>query len=87
MDPPFILAKCKTKAAFSAKLKTPHRLDLEKIKKSFETIMETAILIIIKEENVEIIVHGYGELMFKNCSDTDLMEKIAKKVYAIGLGK
>ena len=85
MNPDFILAKCKTKAAFSAKLKKHAKLDLIKIKKSFETILETPILLVIKEQGIEIIVHGYGELMFKNCSDTELMEKIAKKVYEKGL--
>ncbi len=81
----FILAKCKTKAAFSAKLKKPGKLDLAKIKKSFETILETPILLVIKEQGIEIIVHGYGELMFKNCDDTKLMERIAKKIYGVGL--
>ncbi len=85
MDPEFILAKCKTKAAFSAKLKRPQKLDLGKIKSMFETIFETPVLLVVREQGVEIIVHGYGELMFQNCSDTEVMEKIAKKVYEVGL--
>ena len=87
MNPDFILAKCKTKAAFSAKLKHPRKLNLPKIKQHFDTILETPVLLVIREEGVEIIVHGYGELLFKNCTDTELMEKIAGKVYAVGLGK
>ena len=87
MIPPFSIAKCKTKAAFSAKLQNPAQLNLHKIKQKFETLIDTPILLVIKEQGVEIIVHGYGELLFKNCSDTALMEKIAKKVYEIGLKK
>lgn len=81
----FSLGKCKTKAGFSAKLQNPRKMNLVKIKEKFETILETPILLVIKEERVEIIVHGYGELLFKNCSDLELMEKIARKIYSVGL--
>ena len=83
----FSLGKCKTKATFSAKLKRQGKLDLKKIAKKFEVVMETPILLVIKVEGIEIIVHSYGELLFKNCEDTELMEKIAKNVYEVGLGK
>lgn len=79
------LAKCKTKAAYSAKLKKKGKLDLDKIKKKFEVILETPILLVIKEEGVEIIVHGYGELLFKKCEDVELMRKIADEIYKVGL--
>ncbi|NQV91712.1 hypothetical protein HQ489_04525 [Candidatus Woesearchaeota archaeon] len=81
----FTLEKCKTKAAYSAKLPQRVKLDLTAISKKFDVILETKILLVIKEQDIEIIVHGYGELMFKECSDVKLMEKIAKKVYSIGL--
>ncbi len=81
----FTVEKCKTKAAYSAKLKKPRHLDLQKIKKKFIVVLETPILLVIKAEGVEIIVHGYGELLFKNCEDQELMRKIAEKVYAAGL--
>ncbi|MBS3166313.1 hypothetical protein J4444_04275 [Candidatus Woesearchaeota archaeon] len=87
MNLDFSLAKCKTKAAFSAKLKNPCKLNLAKIKEKFEVVLETPILLVIKENGVEIIVHGYGELMFKNCNDTEFMEKVAKKIYEKGLDK
>jgi len=87
MNQDFILGKCKTNAAFSAKLKNPHKLNLNKIKQKFEVVLEIPILLVIKEKGIEIIVHGYGELMFKNCNDTELMERIAKKVYVVGLEK
>ena len=80
----FILEKCKTKAAYSAKLKKQQHLDLQKIKQKFEIILETPILLVAKVEGVEIIVHGYGELLFKNCQDQNLMKRIAEKIYAVG---
>lgn len=83
----FILEKCKTKAAYSAKLKKQQKLDLSRIKKEFEVALETPILLVVKVEGVEVIVHGYGELLFKKCEDVGLMRKIAEKVYEAGLEK
>ncbi|MBU1111252.1 MAG: hypothetical protein ABIG93_05625 [archaeon] len=81
----FILSKCKTKAAYSAKLKKPGKLNLNKIKKKFEVVMDTEIVLVLKVDGVELICHAYGELLFKNCDDLTLMEKIAEKVYSMGL--
>ena len=81
----FTIEKCRTKAAYSAKLKKSQSLDLQKIKQKFELILETPLLLVIKVEGVEIIVHGYGELFFKNCEDKDLMKKIAEMIYSAGL--
>ena len=81
----FTLTECKTKAAFSAKLQKPKKLDLSRIKRKFESILETPILLVIKEEEIEVIVHSYGELLFKNCKDIQLMQKIARRIYEIGL--
>lgn len=81
----FTVEKCKTKAAYSAKLKKSRHLDLQKIKQKFDTVLETPILLVIKVEGVEIIVHGYGELLFKNCEDRELMNKIAEMIYEVGL--
>ncbi len=83
----FTVEKCKTKAAYSAKLKHQQKLDLGKIKKEFEVILETPILLVVTVEGIEIIVHGYGELLFKNCKDIGLMAKIAEKIYTTGLKK
>ncbi len=86
---PFTFGKCKTRAGYSAKLQKPGKLDLKKIKEKFETILETPILLVIKVEGLEIVVHGYGELLFKNgtAEQVELMEKVAEKVYGVGLGK
>ena len=81
----FTLGKCKTKAAYSAKLKKKGKLNLDKIKQEFEVLLETPILLVIREKKVEVIVHGYGELFFKNCENLDLMEEIAAKIYSAGL--
>lgn len=81
----FKIEKCKTKAAYSAKLNTNNTLNLNKIKEKFNVILETPVLLVITFENVEFIVHSYGEILFKKCQDKELMTKIAKKVYAIGL--
>ena len=81
----FTIAKCKTKATFSAKLKKPSKLDLAKIRTSFEVIVDTPIVVVVKIENIEVIVHGFGELLFKQEAKIELLEQIARKIYAIGL--
>lgn len=81
----FSLGKCKTKATYSAKLRPKGKLDLQKIKNNFEVVLETPILLVIKAYDIEVIVHNYGELLFKNCEDFPLMEKIAEKIYTAGL--
>jgi len=81
----FTLEKCKTKAAYSAKLKKQSQLQLQKIKNKLEVVLETPILLVVKVEGVEVVVHGYGELLFKKCEDVELMRKIAEKIYSIGL--
>lgn len=81
----FTIEKCKTKAAYSAKLKRLQPLNLQKIKQKFELVLETPLLLVIKVDGVEIIVHGYGELFFKNCEDKDLMKKMAETIYSTGL--
>ena len=86
MDILFSVGKCKTKAAFSAKLKQPRKLDLAAIKQKFEVLLDTPILLVVKIDKKEIIVHGYGELMFKEGGDTEWMEGVAQRLYEVGLG-
>jgi len=83
----FSLGKCKTRAAFSAKLSQKGKLDLQKIRKRYETVLETPILLVIKINGIEIIVHSHGELMFKECEDVPFMEKTAKEIYELSLVK
>ena len=83
----FSIAKCKTKAGYTAKLRTQGILNLQMIKQQFETVLQTQILLALKIYDVEVIVHTYGELFFKNCADVALMEKIAQKAYEVGMEK
>lgn len=82
----FTFGKCKTRAAYSAKLNQKGRIDLEKIRQKYEVILETPILVMIKVKGIEIIVHGHGELIFKSCDKVDWMEKVAEEIYGLGLG-
>ena len=77
----FILSKCKTKAAYSTRLKHQHyKLDIKKLAKIFEVIIETPVVIVIKVDNIELTAHNYGELLFRNTTDMNLMQEIAEKV-------
>jgi len=81
----YTLAKCKTKASYSAKLAQKGKLNLDAIKKQFTVKVDTPILLVISVDGVEVIVHGYGELLFKNSMDVELLEKLAKRIYEAGL--
>ena len=83
----FTVEKCKTKATYSAKLKKQQQLSLDAIKKKVKIIMETPILLVVEEENVHVVVHKYGELLFQNCEDVPRMERIAEKIFQLGLKK
>ncbi|OGI66355.1 hypothetical protein A2642_01415 [Candidatus Nomurabacteria bacterium RIFCSPHIGHO2_01_FULL_39_10] len=83
----FTLGKCKTRAAYSAKLRKQGVLDLKKIARKFTVVLETPIVLVISISGIEVIVHQYGELVFKKCEDMELMERIASEVYEMGFGK
>lgn len=85
----FTFGKCKTRAGFSAKLQQKGKLNLQKIKEQFEVLLETPILLVIREQGLEVIVHQYGELLFKNGTQEkfSLMEEIVKKIYKMGFEK
>lgn len=80
----FSVGKCKTRAAHSAKPKSRVKLNLEKIKKHFHVTVETPILLMLNINNIEIIVHSYGEILFKSGDDFDFMEETARKIYEAG---
>jgi hypothetical protein len=77
----FSLGKCKTKAAYSAKLKQKGILNLKKVSEKYEVLMNSPILVLIKVDNFEIIVHKHGEIFFKNCDNYPFMENLAKEIY------
>ena len=81
----FSLGKCKSRAGFSAKLQQQGKLNLDTIKKQFRVLLETPILLVVEVEGMEILVHKYGELLFKNGTDIMLMETVAKEIYEVAL--
>lgn len=83
----FTLGKCKTRAGFSAKLRHPDKLDLRQVKEKFTVVLDTPVLVVVKVHDIEVIVHSYGELLFKECEDMLLMEKIAQEIYEVGMNK
>ncbi len=78
----FEIKECKTKGGYTVKpLKNMH-LDFTKIKKNFTVIFDSPIAIVIKEEEIEVVIHKYGELLVKKCKDTKKMEALARRIYA-----
>lgn len=78
----FTLNKCKTKSGWSAKATC--KLNLEKVSKGHEIELETPVLIVIKTECGKTIIHEYGEIIFRECDDEKLMNRIAKDIYSKG---
>ncbi|MBI2151400.1 hypothetical protein HYU21_01595, partial [Candidatus Woesearchaeota archaeon] len=69
----------------SAKLKQRGKIDLNKIKQKYQVTLETPLLLVIKIKDIEIIIHGHGELFFKDCENLEFMEKRAQEIYEVGL--
>ena len=80
----FTLKLCKTKAAYSVKPFRNVRLNLNQIKSAYEPIIETPLLLIIKIRGYEVIVHNYGELIFKDLKNELIIKQISKEIYSIG---
>ncbi len=81
----FSFGKCKTGVSYAARLMQKGTLNLNKIKKKYEVVMETPILLVVKVKGIEVIVHEHGKLLFKECQDVELMEKIVEEIYEEGL--
>jgi hypothetical protein len=80
----FNVEKCKTKAAYSAKPKSGKvKIDLGKVRKMFDVLLNTPILLVVKIDGVEMIVHSHGEILFKKCSDLKFMRRVAEKIYSL----
>ncbi|MEA3430475.1 MAG: hypothetical protein U9R08_04335 [Nanoarchaeota archaeon] len=76
---------CKTKAAFSVKPDQKLRLDFNKIKERFEVILDNPIALVIKIKGVEIVVHDYGEMLFKTLKNVQQITEIVDEIYEVGL--
>ena len=83
----FTVEKCKSRAGYLANLKSAQKLNLQNIQSHFEVVLETPILLVVKVDEVEVVVHGFGELLFKHCDDIGLMKMTAERIYEAGLGK
>ncbi len=83
----FTFEKCKTKGAYSAKLKHNKKLELKNLKGKFEIVSETPVLYLIKADGYNIVVHAYGEILFKEGTNVDEMKELSAKIYSILLKK
>ncbi len=78
----FKIELCKEKGGIAVKPQEPLRLDLKKIRREFTTLIETPIVLVIHQEG-DIVVHEYGELLFKKLRDEEKIREIAKKIYQL----
>ncbi len=80
----FTIQKCQDKGGLSAKPIKQINLDLLAIKQKFVTIVFTPYVLVVKK-GVEVIVHRYGELIFKDTWDEAVVRKLAEEIYAAGI--
>ena len=80
----FTIKKCKTKAAYSVKRNSQAKLNLNKIKETFQIILDTPILLVVKRKDAgEIVIHQHGEIQFKTLEDKELIKEIARNIYEV----
>ncbi len=80
----FTVERCKTKAGYSARLSREMKLDLDAVAGKFKVLLRTPILLVLNTEEGEVIVHRYGEILFKEGKDPAVMRKIAAEIYSSG---
>jgi len=73
---------CKTKGGIAVRPATAIKMDFIKLKSKYKIVASTPQVIILRDED-EIIVHKYGELIFKNMKNKPIIKKIAEKIYDI----
>lgn len=78
----FEIKECKTKGGYTVKPIKNTKLDFAKIKKSFTILFDSPIALVIKEGDIEVVVHKYGELLVKKCKDVKVIEALARRIYA-----
>ncbi len=81
----YTIEYCDSKATMSAKPKEDMNLNLEKIKETFNVKADAGIVTVIELDDEEVVVHDYGELLFKTEDDEDKLREIADKIYEKGL--
>jgi len=80
----FTIEPCKTKQSCKAKLNKRQNLNLKNLKENFNVVSDEGIVLVLNVEGVEVVVHGYGELIFKtgkNKVSQNKIESIAKKIF------
>ncbi len=77
-----IVRMCDSKGAFEAFPEKQIKLDLKNITKIFEVIIETPVLIIIKDK-FEVSIFRDGKLLIKNCKSLEEAEEQARRVYEL----
>ncbi len=78
----FIIRKCRSKAAYALRERSQQKINLDKTRSLFDPLeiaTRQAFIGIIDDEAV--IVHPQGEILFKTCTDTEKMKKIAAKIF------
>lgn len=81
--PELTVGECRTKKGWTVKPKCNIRLDLDAIKRKFRVVLDANVLLVIDHEG-EIIVHGYGELLFKELKDEKRIRNIANEIFRAG---
>ncbi len=79
----FRLEFCKTKTALSAKPVKRLKLDTDSLKKKFEVLGDAGMVLALRVEGEEVVVHDYGEIFFKEEKNPDKAFLIAKKIYEV----
>ena len=77
----FKITRCKTKGGISVKPVTNIKPDFEKIKQRYIVLFESPVALLVKIDDCEVVVHKYGELLFKTCVDWSKLKGVAEKIY------
>ena len=77
----FNLELCKTKAGYEATLAKPVSLDFDCLRKKYVVSADAGIILVLKVDAEEIIVHRYGKLIFKTLKDEKKIKKIATHIF------
>ena len=75
-----IVRRCSSKGAFEALPEKQVRIDLVSLKKKFSVLVETPVLVIIKDQ-FEVSVFRDGKLLIKQCDSQEKAEEQAKRIY------
>lgn len=75
-----IVRLCGSGGAYEAFPERSVKLDLKDVARSFKVVIQTPILLIVKD-TFEVSIFKNGRLLIKNCSSLEKAEEQASKVY------